>query len=209
MPGRAEGNTRSDRAEAPTRNTVTDTTGGASREAGTAMKWYVIQTYSGYENKVKAALQERIAASGLAAYFGEVLIPTENVVEFLGGQKRTSSRKFFPGYIFIQMELREDTWHLVKSTPKVASFIGHQTPAAVPEEQIKRVTQQMAEGAIKPKPRMEFQEGDTVRVVDGPFANFTGTIDEMRPDKQKVRVKVSIFGRPTPVELDYVQVEKT
>ncbi len=174
-----------------------------------AMKWYVIQTYSGYENKVKAALQERISAYKLEASFGEILIPTESVVEFVGGQKRTSSRKFYPGYIFVQMDLNEQTWHMVKSTPKVASFIGHQTPAAVPEEQIKRVTQQMAEGAIKPKPKMVFQEGDTVRVVDGPFANFTGTIDEVRPDKQKVRVKVSIFGRPTPVELDFVQVEKT
>jgi transcriptional antiterminator NusG len=174
-----------------------------------AMKWYVIQTYSGYENKVKAALQERISAYKLDESFGEILIPTESVVEFVGGQKRTTSRKFYPGYIFVQMDLNEQTWHMVKSTPKVASFIGHQTPAAVPEEQIKRVTQQMAEGAIKPKPRMAFQEGDAVRVVDGPFANFTGTIDEVRADKQKVRVKVSIFGRPTPVELDFVQVEKT
>lgn len=174
-----------------------------------AMKWYVIQTYSGYENKVKAALQERIKASGLEDQFGEILIPTENVVEIVRGQKRTSSRKFYPGYIFVQMDLNEGSWHLVKNTPKVASFIGHQTPAAVPEEQIKRVTQQIAEGAIKPKPRMVFQEGDGVRVIDGPFANFTGTIDEVKPDKQKVRVKVSIFGRPTPVELDFVQVEKT
>ncbi len=174
-----------------------------------AMKWYVIQTYSGYENKVKAALQERIQGGGFGDAFGEILIPTENVVEIVRGQKRTASRKFYPGYIFIQMDLREDTWHLVKSTPKVASFIGHQTPAAVPEEQIKRVTQQMVEGAIKPKPKMVFHEGDSVRVIDGPFANFAGTIDEVKPDKQKVRVKVSIFGRPTPVELDYVQVEKT
>lgn len=174
-----------------------------------AMKWYVIQTYSGYENKVKAALQERIAAYGLDESFGEILIPTESVEEFVGGKKRTSSRKFYPGYVFVQMDLNEKTWHLVKSTPKVASFIGHQTPAAVPDEQIKRVTEQIEKGAIKPRPTVVFQEGDTVRVIDGPFANFTGTIDEVRPDKQKVRVKVSIFGRPTPVELDYVQVEKT
>jgi transcriptional antiterminator NusG len=173
-----------------------------------AMKWYVVQTNSGYENKVKAALQERIGRAGMEDMFGEILVPTENVVEYLGGQKRTTARKFYPGYVFIQMELTDETRMLVKDVPKVANFIGNQNPAPVPDEQIKRVTEQMAEGAIKPKPRIVFEEGDAVRVNEGPFKNFTGNITEVKPDKEKARVNLRIFGRPTPVELDYTQIEK-
>ena len=173
------------------------------------MKWYVITTYSGYENKVKAALEAEIKRLGMESQFGEVLIPTETVQEVVRGAKRTTSRKFFPGYIFVQMELNERSWHLVKNIGKATGFIGDQKPSVVSDEEIRRLTQQIAEGAIKPKPRVSFEEGDNVRVIDGPFQNFMGTVDEVKPEKQKVRVLVSIFGRATPVELDYSQVEKT
>jgi transcriptional antiterminator NusG len=173
-----------------------------------AMKWYIIQTYSRHENKVKAALQEYIVNHRLEASFGEILIPTESIVKFISGQKRTVSRKLYPGYVFIQMNLNEDMLHLVKSIPKVIGFIGNKMPDAVPNKQIKRVIQQMTKGIIKPRPTMVFQEGDIIRVTDGPFSNFTGTIDEVRPDKQRVRMKMSILGRPTSIELNYIQIEK-
>jgi len=174
-----------------------------------AMKWYVVQAYSGYENKVKLSLLERIKQAGVESRFGEILIPKENVQENRNGKKRVSSRTFYPGYIFVQMELDDETWHLVKDTPKVSGFVGGQHPTAVPEREINVIAQQVAEGAAKPKPRIVFEAGDHVRVTDGAFANFTGTIEEVNADKQKVRVLVSIFGRATPVELDYGQVEKT
>jgi len=174
-----------------------------------SMKWYVIQAYSGYESKVKLSLEERIRQEGLEEYFGEILIPKENVQETRGGNKRVTSRTFYPGYIFVQMNLTDESWHLIKNTPKVSGFIGGQRPAPVPESEIAVIAQQVAEGAAKPKPRVVYEQGDHVRVLDGPFANFTGTIEEVKPDKQKVRVLVSIFGRATPVELDYGQVEKT
>jgi transcriptional antiterminator NusG len=173
------------------------------------MKWYVIQAYSGYESKVKLSLEERIRQEGLEEHFGEILIPKENVQETRGGNKRVTSRTFYPGYIFVQMNLTDESWHLIKNTPKVSGFIGGQRPAPVPESEIAVIAQQVAEGAAKPKPRVVYEQGDHVRVLDGPFANFTGTIEEVKPDKQKVRVLVSIFGRATPVELDYGQVEKT
>jgi len=174
-----------------------------------SMKWYVIQAYSGYESKVKLSLEERIRQEGLEEYFGEILIPKENVQETRGGNKRVTSRTFYPGYIFVQMNLTDESWHLIKNTPKVSGFIGGQRPAPVPESEIAVIAQQDAEGAAQPKPRVVYEQGDHVRVLDGPFANFTGTIEEVKPDKQKVRVLVSIFGRATPVELDYGQVEKT
>jgi transcription termination/antitermination protein NusG len=174
-----------------------------------AMKWYVIQAYSGYENKVKASLLERIKQADLESLFGDILIPKENVQESRGGKKRVSSRNFYPGYIFIQMNMTDDAWHLIKNTPKVSGFVGGSHPMIVPEREISVIAQQVAEGAAKPKPRVIFEQGDHVRVTDGAFANFTGTIEEVNPDKQKVRVLVSIFGRATPVELDYGQVEKT
>ena len=172
-------------------------------------KWYVVHTYSGYENRAKKSLEERIKQNNFEEWFGEVLIPTENVVEIVRGQKRTSSRKFYPGYIFVQMDLSDETWHLIKDTPKVNGFVGGRHPSPVPEREIAAIEQQVEEGAAKPKPRVEFEKGDHVRVTDGAFANFTGTIEEVNPQKAKVRVLVSIFGRATPVELDYIQVEKT
>jgi len=173
------------------------------------MRWYVVQAYSGYENKVKASLEERIRQYNLQDNFGEILIPREQVTETRGTAKRVTSRTFYPGYMFVQMNLTDESWHLVKDTPKVSGFVGGRYPTAVPAPQINLVAQQVADGAAKPKPRVVFEQGDHVRVVEGAFANFTGTIEEVKPEKQKVRVLVSIFGRATPVELDYAQVEKT
>jgi transcriptional antiterminator NusG len=172
-------------------------------------RWYVVQAYSGYENKVKASLEERIRQYNMQDDFGEILIPREQVTETRGTAKRVTSRTFYPGYMFVQMALTDESWHLVKDTPKVSGFVGGRYPTAVPASQINLVAQQVAEGAAKPKPRVVFEQGDHVRVVEGAFANFTGTIEEVKPEKQKVRVLVSIFGRATPVELDYAQVEKT
>jgi len=172
-----------------------------------ALKWYVVHTYSGYENKVKQALEDRIASFAHPEKFGEVLIPTEQVVELVKGKRRTSSRKFYPGYILVQMELAEDTWHLVKDTPKVTGFLGgRDTPAPVTDEEAEQIMNQVEAGKLKPQPKYLFEPGDEVRVIDGPFTNFTGTVEDVKPEKGKIRVLVSIFGRPTPVELEFVQV---
>lgn len=174
-----------------------------------APRWYVVHTYSGYENKVKTALEEKVRALGLEDRITDVLIPSESVVELVKGERRTSSRKFFPGYILVHMELDDQTWHVVKSTPKVTGFIGSRTePAVIPDEDVDKIKGQMAEGHEKPRPKYSFEKGDSVRVTDGPFINFNGTVEEVRPDKGKLRVLVSIFGRPTPVELDFIQVTK-
>lgn len=173
-------------------------------------KWYVVHTYSGYENKVKASIEEKIKSAGRQDLFGEILVPSEKVVDMVKGVKRTSSRKFFPGYILINMELNDETWHLIKGIPKVTGFVGGQeTPPTVPDEEVSKIMKQMEEGAVKPKLKILFGRGENVRVVDGPFTNFTGIVEEVKPDKGKLRVLVSIFGRATPVELDFGQVEKT
>jgi transcriptional antiterminator NusG len=179
-------------------------------EVNPNFRWYVVHTYSGYENRAQASLEERIKQQSLEEEFGEVLIPTENVVELgKGGTKRTSKRKFFPGYMLVQMELTDASWHLINDTPKITGFVGNATkPPPVPEEQVKRLTKQIDEGTLKAKPRVKFEEGEDVRVVDGPFANFNGIVETVNEDKGKVRVMVSIFGRSTPVELEFVQVEK-
>ena len=174
-----------------------------------AKKWYVIQTYSGFENKVKSALQDRIKQFQMEDRFGEVLIPTETVQEVRpGGKTRVKQKTSFPGYIFVEMEMSEAAWHVVKDTAKVTGFIGNQTPQEVKPPQIEDLRKGISEGAVKPKPRFTFEEGDEVRVIDGAFANFSGTVEEVKPEKQKLKVKVSIFGRATPVELDFSQVEK-
>ena len=173
-------------------------------------KWYVVHTYSGYENKVKAALEEKVKTLGKEDLFGEVLVPVEKVVDMVKGVKRTASRKFFPGYILINMELTDDTWHLVKNIPKVTGFVGgQQTPPTVPEEEVKKIAKQMEEGAVRPKPKVLFERGENIRVIDGPFTNFNGIVEEVKPDKGKLVVHVSLFGSATPVELDFGQVEKT
>src|SRR5579862_6856543 len=173
-------------------------------ESVMSKKWYVIQTYSGYENKVRESLQQRIKEHGKEALFGEVLIPTETVTEpRAGGKSRVRQKNSFPGYIFVEMDMSEEAWHLVKDTPKVTGFIGNQRPQEVKPPHIEDLRRGIVEGAVKPKPRHQFAEGDEVRVVVGAFANFSGTVQEVKPDKQKLKVMVSIFGRPTPVELDF------
>jgi len=172
-------------------------------------KWYIVHTYSGAEEKVKTALEEQIKALGKEAFFSEILVPTEKVVELVKGERKTSPRKFYPGYILVRMELNDETWHLVKNTPKVTGFVGEKNrPVPISDEEAQKVIDQMNEGAIKPKPKFYFEEGDEVRVIDGPFSNFNGVVEEVKPDKGKIRVLISIFGRATPVELDFVQVAK-
>ncbi|HDM10389.1 MAG: transcription termination/antitermination protein NusG [Deltaproteobacteria bacterium] len=174
-----------------------------------ALKWYIVHTYSGFEYKVKKSLEERVKALGQDKYFGKILVPTEQVVELKKGQKKTSSRKFYPGYILVQMELNEETWHTVKDTAKVTGFVGGGVkPTPIPEEEAEKIIKQMEEGFTKPKPKYQFEEGDEVRVIDGPFSNFQGIVEEVKPDKEKLRVLITIFGRSTPVELDFIQVNK-
>lgn len=173
-----------------------------------AMKWYAVHTYSGHENKARLSLQDRIKNAGLGHLFGEVLIPTESVLEMVKGQKKTTTRKLYPGYMFVQMELNDESFHLVKNTSNITGFLGGNRPVPVKEEEISLINTQMTEGAIKPKPKVLFEEGESVRVIDGPFSNFSGIVEEVKPEKQKIRVLVSIFGRATPVELDFAQVEK-
>lgn len=174
-----------------------------------AKKWYVIHTYSGYEAKVRDALIQRAKQHNLEDKFGEILIPSETVTEQRpGGKTRVRQKLSLPGYIFAEMEMSETVWHLVKDTPKVTGFIGNQTPQEVPISQIDNLRRGIVEGTAKPKPRLTFEVGEEVRVLDGAFANFTGTVDDVKLDKQKLKVKVSIFGRPTSVELDFSAVEK-
>ena len=173
------------------------------------LKWYVVHVYSGFENKVKRALEERIAVFPNKEKFGQILIPTEHVVELVKGKRKMSSRKFYPGYILVQMELDDETWHLVNSTAKVTGFLGGKTkPTPVSDEEAARIVAQIEAGKLKPQPKYLFDPGDEVRVIDGPFTNFNGTVDAVNPEKGKIRVLVSIFGRSTPVELEFVQVTK-
>ncbi|AGH96138.1 transcription termination/antitermination protein NusG [Pseudobdellovibrio exovorus] len=177
-------------------------------------KWYIINVQTGCESTAKTAIEERIKSNKMEAQFGDILIPAESVVELVKGQKTTKSRKFFPGYIFVNMVLSDQTWHLVKNSSKVSGFVGAGTggaktrPPEVPEAEVMRVTQQMAGLAEKPKAKANFSVGEQVTVVDGPFSNFNGTVEDINEEKAKVKVLVSIFGRPTPVELDFIQVEK-
>ncbi len=177
--------------------------------SGPGMDWYIVHTYSGYEAKVKASLEERIVSLELKDRIPQILVPSEPVVEIKGGKKRISDRKFFPGYILVEMELSDDTWYLIKNTPKVTGFLGgarHPTP--LPSEEIKYIIDQMRGEAEKPKLRVLFEQGENVRIVDGPFTNFTGAIDEVDDVRGKLKVMVSIFGRATPVEMEFLQVEK-
>jgi transcription termination/antitermination protein NusG len=174
-----------------------------------ALQWYIVHVYSGFENKVKAALEERIAASPNPYKFGEVLVPTEEVVELVKGKRRTSARKFYPGYILVRMKLDDETWHIVNDTAKVTGFLGgRDKPAPLSDEEAERIINRMEAGKIKPQPKYSFDSGDEVRVIDGPFTNFNGTVEEVNQEKGKIKVLVSIFGRSTPVELDFVQVTK-
>jgi transcriptional antiterminator NusG len=175
-----------------------------------AQQWYVIHTYSGYENRAKQNLEERIKNLAKGEFFSEILVPTETVVELVKGKRKTSQRKIFPGYLLVKMELNEETWHIVKETPKITGFAGDGTkPVPITEDEVGDILSQMKEGVSKVKSKVSFNAGDSVRVIDGPFVNFIGTIEEVKPDKRKIKVLVSIFGRATPVELDFIQVEKS
>ncbi len=179
--------------------------------ANSNLKWYVVHTHSGSENRAKSSLEEKIRRAGLQEMFGEILVPSEDVVELnKNGQRRSVKRKFFPGYMLVQMELNERTWHIVRSTPKISGFVGGTTePPSIPEREVQRLTKEIDEGTLKAQPSIQFVDGDNVRVVDGPFANFNGVIEAVNPDKGKARVLVSIFGRSTPLELDFIQIERT
>jgi len=178
-------------------------------DGAVSQKWYIIHTYSGFEQKVKNAIMERAKAQGLEHLIEEVLVPTEMVEEMVKGERRLSARKFYPGYVLVRMELTDESWHLVKDTPKVTGFVGSKTePVAIPDEEAQKIINQMQEGIAKPKPKIQFEIGDKVQVTDGPFTNFTGSVDEVRADKGKVKVMISVFGRPTPVELEFTQLEK-
>ena len=182
--------------------------GAATPPSAAEKKWYIVHTYSGHENKAKLTLLERVRNANLDDYFGEVLVPTESVMEVVKGQRRTTTRKFFPGYMFVQMVLDDRTFHLVKNTPKITGFLGGTKPTPVPEREITGVQTNMTEGKAKPKARVVFEVGDSVRVIDGPFANFSAKVEEVKADKQKIKVSLSMFGRTTSVELDFAQVEK-
>ncbi|MHB1947154.1 MAG: transcription termination/antitermination protein NusG [Gammaproteobacteria bacterium] len=173
-------------------------------------RWYVVHAYSGFENYVKKALSERIVLEKLEEKFGEILVPTEEVVELRGGQKRKSERKFFPGYVLVEMDMDDTTWHLVRSTPKVLGFIGGTSdkPAPITAKEAETILQRVTESSDKPKPKVLFEMGEVVRVIDGPFADFNGVVEEVNYEKNRLRVAVLIFGRSTPVELQFDQVEK-
>jgi transcription termination/antitermination protein NusG len=175
-----------------------------------AKRWYVVQAFSGFESAVKRSLAEHIARSGLDDYFGDIMVPTEEVVEVKGGQQRRSERKFFPGYVLVQMDMNDETWHLVKNCPRVLGFIGGtpDKPAPISDKEADKILQRVQEGVEKPRPKVLFEPGEVVRVTDGPFNDFNGVVEEVNFDKSRLLVAVQIFGRSTPVELEFSQVEK-
>ena len=175
-----------------------------------AKRWYVVHAYSGFENSVKKALIDRVKMHDMEEFFGEILVPTEEVVEMREGQKRKSDRKFFPGYVLVEMEMNDDTWHLVKDVPRVMGFIGgtSASPAPITEKEADQILQRVQDGTDKPKPKVLFEPGEVVRVTDGPFNDFNGVVEEVNYEKSRLRVAVLIFGRSTPVELEFGQVEK-
>ena len=174
-------------------------------------RWYVVHVYSGMEKSVQRTLVDRIARAGLENSFGQILVPSEEVIEVKGGKKSITERRIFPGYVLVEMDLTDETWHLVKSTPRVTGFLGGSgnRPAPISEKEVEKILSQMEEGVEKPRPKILFEVGEMVRVKEGPFADFNGNVEEVNYEKSKVRVSVTIFGRSTPVELDFAQVEKT
>ncbi|HLJ26904.1 MAG TPA: transcription termination/antitermination protein NusG [Candidatus Angelobacter sp.] len=178
-------------------------------DANPNMKWYIIHTYSGFEKKVKESLESRIQAFGLQEKIGKVLIPTEPVTEIRGGKKYTVERMFYPGYVLVQMDMDDHVWHVVKSTPRVTGFVGTgQQPTPLSQDEVNQIVYRVDTGKDKPKIRVKFEKSETVRIIDGPFANFNGTVDEVNEDRETLKVMVTIFGRATPVELEFGQVEK-
>jgi transcriptional antiterminator NusG len=183
---------------------------GAGLEKIMTKRWYVVHAYSGFEKSVQRALVERIARAGMQEKFGQILVPVEEVVEMKAGQKHTTERKFFPGYVLVEMDMGDDSWHLVKSTPKVTGFVGGTAnkPTPISEKEVEKIMQQIQEGVEKPRPKVLFESGEMVRIKEGPFTDFNGTVEEVNYDKSRLRVSVTIFGRGTPVELEFAQVEK-
>ena len=175
-----------------------------------AKKWYVVNTYSGHENRVKLLLEEKIKSQEKEEFFSEVLVPSEKVIEIgRGGGKKTTARRLFPSYILIKMDLNKETWHLVKNTPKVTGFLGETSkPTPLSDEKVQEIMDRISEGSLKPRPKVSFEKGDNVRIIDGAFSNFNGVVEEVKPDKGRVKVLVTIFGRSTPIELDFLQVKK-
>ncbi len=173
------------------------------------MQWYIVHTYSGFEERVAEALRQRADALGMADGFGEIRIPTETIVELKGGKKRETQRKFFPGYMLVQMDMTDAAWHVVKNTPKVTGFVGTgRKPTPLTQEDVDRIVEQVTSAKEKPKPKYLFEKGEPVKIIDGPFNNFSGVVDEVNLDRDTLKVMVTIFGRQTPVELNFLQVEK-
>lgn len=189
----------------------TDVNGGAAAPANPDLRWYIVHAYSGMEKAVERNIAERIARSDMQSKFGRILVPSEEVVEMRNGARRTTERRLFPGYVFVEMVMDDDTWHLVKHTSKVTGFVGgaKNRPAPISEEEVRKIVDQMQEGTEKPRHKIEFMVGEMVRVKEGPFADFNGSVEEVNYEKNRLRVSVTIFGRATPVELEFSQVEKT
>ncbi|TFY97229.1 transcription termination/antitermination protein NusG [Ramlibacter rhizophilus] len=201
----------SDMDAAPDAGTPEEVQAAPAKPVNPDLRWYVVHAYSGMEKAVERNIRERINRAGMQDMFGEILVPTEEVVEIKNGQKRTSERRFYPGYVLVQMVMNDDTWHLVKHTNKVTGFVGgaKNRPAPISEDEVAKILGQMEEGVEKPRHKVEFVVGEYVRVKEGPFTDFNGTVEEVNYEKSKVRVSVTIFGRATPVELEFSQVEKT
>jgi transcriptional antiterminator NusG len=189
----------------------TDVNGGAAGPANPDLRWYIVHAYSGMEKAVERNIAERIARSDMQSKFGRILVPSEEVVEMRNGTRRTTERRLFPGYVFVEMVMDDDTWHLVKHTSKVTGFVGgaKNRPAPISEEEVRKIVDQMQEGTEKPRHKVEFMVGEMVRVKEGPFTDFNGSVEEVNYEKNRLRVSVTIFGRATPVELEFSQVEKT
>lgn len=189
---------------------MSETTPAAAPAAASNLRWFVVHAYSGMEKAVERNLRERIDRAGMQAKFGRILVPTEEVVELKGGKKSVSERRFFPGYVLVEMVMDDETWHLVKHTSKVTGFVGgaKNRPVPISEAEVMKIVNQMQEGIEKPKPKVQWVVGELVRVKDGPFTDFNGSVEDVNYEKSKVRVSVTIFGRATPVELDFAQVEK-
>ena len=183
----------------------------ASMAGASGMHWYIVHAYSGMEKAVERNIQERIARAGMLSKFGRILVPTEEVVEMKNGQRKTTERRLFPGYVFVEMVMDDDTWHLIRHTSKVLGFVGgaKNRPAPISEEEVQKIVSQMEQGTDKPRHKVEFMAGELVRVKDGPFTDFNGSVEEVNYEKNRLRVSVMIFGRSTPVELEFSQVEKT
>lgn len=184
-------------------------TDGDQAPGDPVMKWYIVHTYSGFEDRVKETLRQRAEALSQGAAFGEIRIPTETIVEYRGGKKRELQRKFFPGYILVQMVMTDDTWHVVKNTPKVTGFVGSgRKPTPLSQDEVDQILEQVVSAKEKPKPKYIFEKAEPVKIIDGPFNNFTGVVEEVNLDRNTLKVMVTIFGRATPVELDFSQVQK-